>query len=58
MSTLVSYPAKNTFVIVAPDIFLNCNAVPPKVDTAVKFVIVGLLLSPSASIAVENPSLL
>ena len=42
--------------MVAPDSFLNCNAVPPTEDTAVIFVKVGFALSLSPSKAVEKPA--
>ena len=44
------------FVIVAPEVFLNCNPVPPTVEIEVKFTNWGLPLSLSPSKAVEKPA--
>ena len=43
--------------MVPPDCFLNCKAVPPTVETAVRLINFGLLLSLSPSKAVENPAI-
>jgi hypothetical protein len=41
--------------MVPPEVFLNCSAIPPTVETAVILVNVGFPLSLSPSKAVEKP---
>ena len=56
MSNSTSYPDNDNPLMVPPDCFLNCNAVPPTVETAVMFSKVGLALSLSPSNTVEKPA--
>ncbi len=41
--------------MVPPEVFLNCSAIPPTVETAVILVNVGFAFSLSPSKTVENP---
>ena len=52
-----SYPVSDKPVIVAPDCFLNCRAVPPTLETAVTLLNLGFPLSLSPSKTVEKPDM-
>ena len=57
ISIEVSYPVKDNPVMVAPDSFLNCKAVPPTVEIAVILLNFGFPFTLSPSKTVEKPAM-